>query len=80
VKCEIFTALVHTSRLQALKKQLTLATVSVVVLELHDLLQILEQPSVKDRPPLVVLSMDIVAVHEVSPYWDAIANIAKHNN
>jgi hypothetical protein len=54
-----------------------MATVSVVVLELHDLGRILEQPSVKDRPPLVVLSMDTVAVHEVSTYWDAVANIAK---
>jgi hypothetical protein len=65
----MFTELVHTSRLHALQKELTWAMVNVVVLELHALGRILEQTSVKDRPPLVVLSMDIVAVHEVSPYW-----------
>jgi len=80
VNCNIFTELVHSNRLHALQKELTLAMVNVVVLELHALGRILEQPSVKDRPPLVVLSMDIVAVDEVSPYWDAIANIAKYNH
>jgi hypothetical protein len=80
VNFNIFTALVHSIRLHALQKELTLAMVNVLVLELRALGRILEQPSVKDRPPLVVLSMDIVAVHEVSPYWDAIANIAKYNN
>ena len=72
--------MVHTSRLHALQKELALTMVNVVVLELHALGRILEQPSVEDRPPLVVLSVDIVTVHEVSPYWDAIANIAKNNN
>jgi hypothetical protein len=72
----MFTELVHTSRLHALKKELTLAMINVVVLELQALGQILEQPSVKDRPPLVVLSMDMVAVHEVSPYWDPVARSA----
>jgi len=80
VNCKIFTELVHASRLHALQKELTLAMINVVVLELHALDRILEHPFVKDRPPLVVLSMDIVAVHEVSSYWDTIAKIAKHNN
>jgi hypothetical protein len=80
VNCKIFTELVHSISLHALQKELTLAMVNVVVLELRALGRILEKPSVKDRPPLVVLPMDIMAVHEVSPYWDAIANIAKYNN
>jgi len=53
--------------------------INVVALELHALGGILEQPFLKDRPPLVVLSMDMVAVHEVSPYWDPIAKSAKNN-
>jgi hypothetical protein len=53
--------------------------INVVVVELRALGRILEQPSVKDRPPLVVMSMDMVAVHEVSPYWDPIAKRAKNN-
>jgi hypothetical protein len=77
VKSKFFIELVHTSRLHELKKELTLATVNVVVLELHALGRILEQTPVKDRLPLVVLSMDRAAVHEVSPYWDAVVNIAK---
>jgi hypothetical protein len=79
MNCKIFTELVHTSRLHALKKELTLAMINVVVLELHALGRILEQPSVKDRSPLIVLSMDMVVVHEVSPYWDPIAKSAKNN-
>jgi len=80
VNCKIFTELVHTSRLHTLKKQLTLAMVNVMVAELHALGRILGRLTGKNRPPLVVLSMDIVTAKEVSPYWNAIANIAKHNN
>jgi len=76
----MFTELVHTSKLHTLTKELTLAMVNVMVLELPDLGRILGQLSLKNRPPLVVLPMDIVAVKEVSPYWDAIANVAKHND
>jgi len=76
----MFTELVHTSSLHALKKELTLAMVNVMVMELPALDRILGQLAVKNRPPLIVLSMDIVTVKEVSPYCDAIANIAKHND
>jgi hypothetical protein len=75
----MFTELVHTSSLHALKKELTLAMVNVMVMELPALDRILGQLAVKNRPPLIVLSMDIVTVKEVSPYCDATANIAKHN-
>ena len=54
--------------------------VNVMVAELHALGRILGRLTGKNRPPLVVLSMDIVTAKEVSPYWNAIANIAKHNN
>jgi hypothetical protein len=77
MNCNFFTELVHTSRLQELKKELTLATISVVVLELHAFGRILEQLPMKNRPPLVVLLTDRVAVQEVNPYWDPVANIAK---
>lgn len=77
MNCKIFTELVHASRLHALKKELALATVSVVVLELHALSRILEKISVKDRLPLVVLTMGRVAVHEVSPYWKQLSTLKK---
>jgi len=80
VNCKIFTELVHTSSLHTLEKELALAMVNVMVVELPALGRILGQLSLKNRLPLVVMSMDKVAVKEVSPYWDAIANIAKHNN
>lgn len=76
----MFTELVHTSSLHALKKELTLAMVNVMVMELPALDRILGQLAVKNRPPLIVLSMDIVTVKEVSPYCHATANIAKHND
>jgi hypothetical protein len=65
-----FTELLLLKILHTLKQQLTEARVYTVVVKLPDLSKILEQYSMDHRPPLVVLPMDKLLVHEVSVYWD----------